>query len=242
MSSSPTSSTPTIGELNRLIRDEEFPNVLDHIFPMNNETYSDLRHFSSLSRIILARQIDLQQLENEQEFLFQRLEAQPRYQVYIRPIFRHYRTHYPERVHQARAHPYTRPLNPSSPTRRTRYTPSPRPTNPTPDSPQPILSEMIDALLLPYPPLPSSPAPSTSAGSTGSREDPIVVSEDEFQCPRCGQWGHLRSDCDANIRRPGPCEICAWKQQTTHCDHYEPSPAWIKRQQRNIAARARALE
>jgi hypothetical protein len=256
MSSSPPSNsspidsnrphvTPSINELNDLVRDRNFAPFLGHAFQPGNVATSDLRQFTSLSQIIRTMELDLQRYRSEQQEIFQDLLDSQRYHAYIRPIFRYYQTVYPRQARRTRGHPYNQPgrsfqlvifISVTS-KRHQLGQETPAPASPT------IAPETVDALLIPLPP-PSPPASSSPSNesaeslSLGTQTHPIIIEDedDEFNCTRCNQWGHRRVDCDTPIRRPSPCEVCAWTRQAT-CNHYTPTPAWIRRQQLNIANR-----
>jgi hypothetical protein len=266
-SSSPNSSStnsnfsrpiPSLRQLNDLVRDENVLPFLNHTFPPGNVATSDLGHFASLSRTIQRIEQDLRLYREEQEVVFHNLQLSQRYQIRIRPVFRYYHTIYPQRAHRrTQRHPYNQPgratqSSASSSTPSTREVVDLLGETPVPASPPPILPETVNALHIPLPPSSSSSPTSSTTNSSeerrstnlrtlslGTQEHPIVLEDsdtDEFHCTRCGEWGHFRSDCDARIRPPPPCETCAWTRQT-NCDHYEPSPAWIRRQQEIIDRR-----
>jgi hypothetical protein len=77
-------------------------------------------------------------------------------------------------------------------------------------------------------------------GSTAA--NPIIITNEET-CGRCGQHGHTYDDCDTRIRSftTDQCVACQWKnfegiwvKPTTTCNHYDISPAEVKRIQRRI--------
>jgi len=71
-----------------------------------------------------------------------------------------------------------------------------------------------------------------------SRNHPIVIEEDK--CTRCNQTGHVYDDCDTPIKKPGECDVCEWTKQTV-CNHYEPTPAWLRELRKQVGQRQRRL-
>lgn len=75
----------------------------------------------------------------------------------------------------------------------------------------------------------------------GSKHNPIVIEDDkEEKCSRCDLVGHVYDDCNTPIRTPGECGICKWSNQV-ECNHYEPSPVWLRDLRRRIEQRERRL-
>ena len=85
-------SLPSFNELNELVRDGNVLQLLDHTFLAGHTSTSDLRQFTSLSRIVRRMEQDLEQYRFEQELIFDDLLNSARYQQNISLIFHHYRT------------------------------------------------------------------------------------------------------------------------------------------------------
>src|SRR6266446_6955910 len=184
-----------IDELNELVRDRNFHPLLDHAFQTGYVSTSEMRHFTSLSNIILDLENSLDQYRFEQETIFNSLADNRRYNRRIRPVIRYYRTIYPIHIRRSWGHPYNQsgrsPTSPSSPRSTDSSTSFPSPRNvtiltmetPVPTSP-PISLATADALLIPLPPSSPTPASSSSGKSNGSRSislgtqmNPIIVED-----------------------------------------------------------------
>jgi hypothetical protein len=58
-------------------------------------------------------------------------------------------------------------------------------------------------------------------------EDPVETTLKRFQlCVRCGLPGHVKCDCDTNIRSFSICPTCVWfeRPEGYACQHFDLSP------------------
>jgi hypothetical protein len=218
--------------------------VLDLAFPARTVNTVALRSFAFVSHTIRTLEEELEKQRTERDILYADLLENPSFRGKIRIVLPHYRlmTRAGRRV---RFNPYKlRSSTPGAPSTST----APLPPYPTHPSPQPSLSKpqpsknavasssrrsdsvvisLEDALV----------PPPSSAGSSGSfytapegtRQDPIIVEDDDDLCDRCKQPGHHIDDCNTKMRIPGECRRCKWTNQK-ECDHWSITPAWIKLQ------------
>ena len=85
----------------------------------------------------------------------------------------------------------------------------------------------------------------------GSRQNPIIIMNDETDdlpkkqddivCQQCEQTRHVRNDCDTKMRSFDVCHACKWKKQLI-CDHWDPTPVWIHRQQQGLEEQQKCAE
>jgi hypothetical protein len=228
----PPLATLTPAELTHILENETFHSVLDTAFPPGYSSTTNLRHFAFISHTIAKMERELTRFKREKEFLFDELWNSNRFKQCMSPIVqqsRQLRRENAQRQASPHHHPYSRPTSPN-----TSSSPSARSVVITADS--------VNALLIPYPPV--SPTTTNSSSSyhsavepLGTRSNPIVIEEDDEEvCARCNQRGHLMEDCDTPLRSFAICPTCVWSKREI-CDHYDASPAWIKRQQEAIAQR-----
>src|SRR5712664_3920 len=234
-----TRATPTLSELQDLVQNNELCPLVTAAFPLGHTSSSNIRHFTSLSRIIRRMELDLVQYRQEREDIFDDIQNSVHYQQTIRPLFRYYQRTFTRTRH----HPYNQPGRPtrSSSSNSAREVTILSMEDFAPRSPV-ITPESADALLHPLPPSTTSSSSSYRSAndrslSLGTQEHPIVVEDDDdFDCTRCNQNGHLRNECDTPLRPASPCPVCAWTRQQ-HCDHIQITPAWTRHQQLNIERR-----
>ena len=137
---------PTIGELNRIIRNQNFFPYIEQRFQNRSRTTSQFLHFMSLSRTIQQLEASLQDYYNKQEALFINLQDDETFQRWIQPICRYYQQIYPRR----QATPYQR---------------SDRSTNSSPTSSNSARSRIEVTILDIEAPVPASPNSSFSSDS-----------------------------------------------------------------------------
>jgi len=218
-----------------------------------------LREYQFLSTSIETLENELERHQDERRALYDALFENTKFRRRIRPIVETYRHRLAlkRRGHQLRSRPptpyATNASSPSSSMHGSNSYPS-RPMSPVSQLRYPSYTiNAEDAVVQMLPPTIKKPRyASTSSldsyhtaidelpGTTAT--NPIIVTDDE-RCGRCGQCGHVYEDCDTRIRsfNPDNCEICKWNcfegiwiKPSTTCDHYDVSPAELKRIQARV--------
>ena len=146
---------PTMGELNNIVRDQNFLPYIEQRFQYGPRTTSQLLHFMSLSWTIQQLESTLQGYYTEQEALFIDLQDDETFQQRIQPVYRYYWQIYPHR----RATPYQRSE---------RSTSSSFLSRPSRNASPRFTATASDALLTPLAP-PSPPSPTATSSSSSYR-------------------------------------------------------------------------
>jgi hypothetical protein len=226
MSSPSTSSTAAIStltpqELSRMLLAPHMTLPISKSFENYPTSTATLRHYAFLSQSIVTLEEELERHQLEREQIFDHMMQSKLFRRKIQPIVMKYRPTAPRRT---QFHSYGR-------------------TSPSPSldsysssidnettSPQSIKILPEEALAQnSTPPVTSSPESIHNPidEEPGSRENPIVVQDDEDLCTRCKQQGHQLGDCNTPMRTFHHCEICAWTKQDT-CTHIDASPVWLQ--------------
>jgi hypothetical protein len=226
MSSSASStaaiSTLTPQELSRLLLAPHTTLSVTKSFENYPTSTATLRHYAFISQSIVTLEEELERHQLEREEIFEYMMQSRLFRRKIQPIVTNYRP---------------------TASRRTRFqtygcTPSPSPSPDSYPSSIDVGSNSSESIkILPEEALArnSTPSVTSSTGSfhspideePGSRENPIVVHDDEDLCARCKQQGHQKEDCNTPMRTFHHCEICAWTKQDA-CTHIDTSPAWLR--------------
>lgn len=242
---------PSPNEFSRLSIDPYIAQLLKSKFT-GSSSAAAIRHYQFLSGTIETLENELARHKDERRTLHDALFGNAKFRYRIRPIvetFRH-RLALKRRGHQLRSRPTTpnASSSDSSSSNEDSY-----PSRPRSSLLYPSYTINFDNAITQIPP-PSIKKPrSTSsldsyhtaydepAGTTAA--NPIIIMDEET-CSRCGQQGHVYEDCDTRIRSftAEDCDICKWKncyegiwiKPSTTCDHYDISPAELKRIQARI--------
>ena len=238
-------------ELARIVTN---PRLLHHIadsFETDPLMTAILRHYAFLSDTIDELERNLERHRREQEFTFDILNNDQDFLARIEPMVKRFR-----RQSRTRHHPYRRSSSPPrTPSDNNSINPPITVLSlhilpetalarlPSSNTSSPVLSYCTAIDEIPGSKWNPIAVEDDEEHEVGSRQNPIVISSDETNdppktqddivCHRCKQTGHLRDDCDTKIRSFDVCHACKWKKQLV-CDHWDPTPVWIRRQQRGL--------
>ena len=217
-SPSPPPPLPSPQEFSCIITDPDMVDTIARRFTSKPTSTAVLRYYSFLSQNIEIIEQQLEQHHMEREAIYTHLFESRSFRTRIRPIVSEWR----HRQAQIRRgfHPYDRPTS--------------LPRYPSDDN------------------IISPPSGTTNNEELGTKENPMIIVDgeegtadvekkqsDRAICSRCNQLGHLQEDCDTLMRTlTTHCDACNWTKQD-ECDHYDVSPAWIRRQQLQIEQRDR---
>ena len=219
-------STLTPQELSRLLLAPDMTLTVSKSFENYPTSTATLRHYAFLSQSIATLEEELERHQLEREHIFDHMMQSRLFRHKIRPIVTKYRPTAPRRT---RFHPY----GGTSPS------PSPDSYSSSKDNKAASSQSSTQSIkILPDEALARNSTPSVTNsspgsfhdpidGEPGSRENPIIVHDNENRCIRCKQQGHQLEDCNTPMRTFHHCEICAWTKQDT-CTHIDTSPVWLR--------------
>jgi len=247
---------PSPNEFSRLSLDPYASRMITNKF-RRSSTAVVLREYQFLSTTIETLENELERHRDERRALYDALFENTKFRRRIRPIVETYRHRLAlkRRGHQLRSRPptpyYT--TNASSPGSSMSDDNS-YPSRPTSQLRYPSYTiDVDDAVVQLLPPTVKKPRYTSTSSLDSyhtaidelpgtSKYNPIIVTDEET-CKRCGQTGHVLEDCDTRIRsfNHDNCEVCKWNcfegiwiKPSVTCDHYDISPAELKRIQARV--------
>lgn len=234
--------------------------LLCQLFDNDAVAFALVRQYHFISETIQRLERELERHHKEQYSVYDYMMNNPSFCTRLQPVVLAHRL----RTQRSRPHPYKRTSSPPKPSDDRppssnasilSYYPTATPLG---TQSNPILindDEILDGRDSPLPsvnkplynPFTQPPSPRIRpeealvdllppSSNFGSQNNTIRIDDDEDLCSRCGKGGHQREDCDALLRSFEKCGICQWKKRDVKdCDHYDVTPAWVKKQNAKLA-------